>query len=400
MTSDFSSLYEQEQARGPALSEWERELSARHGQGKGVPLHSEKNVSLQALGVEGAELIEAEPSPEVTPACQQVGACPRLPLELLTTEAAVDGAFSVCLRELLEKDDFYAAQYQLPLALGRNEDGKPVIADLADMGHTLVAGTTGSGKSMCLRSMIVSMLYRFGPDELKLMLMDSRGVEMLCFRDLPHLVCPIVTAAQGAVAALRWAVNEVEHRYALFRRAGVRHWADYNARAREQLAEEEALEDESESGWIERFARDLEQPWDEEPLPLLPRLVIVIDGLAEFMITRKEEQENFLIRLTQKASAAGVHLVLATQTPRSKVLSGIIKAQIPGRISFRMASLLDSRVVLYASGAEKLRGCGELLFAPAGASGSRERVQGAYVSDAEIAAVVRRWSSGAPSGIL
>ncbi len=316
----------------------------------------------------------------------------------------------VYLRELLQDAAFRSPKLRIPVALGKDVYGRTVIGDLAAMPHTLVAGTTGSGKSVCINSMIISMLYKFRPDELKLILVDPKVVEMQPYKRLPHLACPVVTNPGRVISALRWAVNEMEHRYKLFSKIGVRNFEDYNAHACEYTPEEEPYEAAGapDPKWVENFASEIERQAEEEvPLsgeeeqgefdfeddnniPLhLPYIVIIIDELADLMMMVKEDLENYIARLTQKARAAGIHLVVATQTPRSNVVTGIIKANIPSRIAFKVASPLDSRIILDSPGAENLLGKGDFLFLPPGGITRMTRAQGAFVSDDEVAAVVK-----------
>ena len=319
----------------------------------------------------------------------------------------------VYLRELLESPAFNNPKLRIPVALGKDVYGNTVIGDLAAMPHTLVAGTTGSGKSVCINSMILSMLYKFRPDELRMVLVDPKVVEMQPYRKLPHLACPVVTNPARVIGALRWAVNEMEHRYRLFSRIGVRNFEDFNARdisndpagpeedfrledpeeARrrgEELADEILASNESCGGEIEEEQAELELfDQDSEPIPSkLPYIVIIIDELADLMQVVKEDLEAYIARLTQKARAAGIHLVAATQTPRANVVTGLIKANIPSRIAFRVASNLDSRVILDTNGAENLLGQGDCLFLPPGGLTKLTRAQGAFVSDAEIANII------------
>ena len=315
----------------------------------------------------------------------------------------------VYLRELLQSENFNSPKLRIPVALGKDVYGNAVIGDLAAMPHTLVAGTTGSGKSVCINSMILSMLYKFRPEELKLILVDPKVVEMQPYRKLPHLICPVVTQPGRVIGALRWAVNEMERRYRLFSQVGVRNFEDFNNREDDgPIDEPEEEEDtridyaaiEAMASEIERQAEDevalaREDEQDEfefddpEPIPLkLPYIVIIIDELADLMMVVKEDLENYIARLTQKARAAGIHLVAATQTPRANVVTGIIKANIPSRIAFRVASPLDSRIIIDQAGAENLLGKGDSLFLPPGGITKMTRVQGAFVSDAEIAKII------------
>ncbi len=319
----------------------------------------------------------------------------------------------VYLRELLQSEAFHSKKLRIPVALGKDVYGNPVIGDLAAMPHTLVAGTTGSGKSVCVNSMILSMLYKFRPDELRLILVDPKVVEMQPYKKLPHLACPVVTVASRVIGALRWAVNEMEHRYKLFSKMGVRNFEDFNNRPEDYVPEpdEDEVTEEYQSlpddydaadaivrdiedsqglediGEEEQGEFDFEQ--DEEIPAKLPYIVIIIDELADLMMQVKEDLENYIARLTQKARAAGIHLVAATQTPRANVITGIIKANIPSRLAFKVASPLDSRVILDTNGAENLLGKGDFLFLPPGGITKMTRAQGAFVSDPEIASIVK-----------
>ena len=319
----------------------------------------------------------------------------------------------VYLRELLESAAFRNPKLRIPVALGKDVYGNPVIGDLAAMPHTLVAGTTGSGKSVCINSMILSMLYKFRPDELRLVLVDPKMVEMQPYRKLPHLACPVVTKPPRVIGALRWAVNEMEHRYRIFSRIGVRNFEDFNSRdisndpvgpeednlrleteeegrkRGEELADEILASNESRGGEIDEQAELGLFDEDNEPIPSkLPYIVIIIDELANLMQVVKEDLEAYIAFLTQKARAAGIHLVAATQTPRATVVTGLIKANIPSRIAFRVASNLDSRVILDTNGAENLLGQGDCLFLPPGGVTKMTRAQGAFVTDAEISKII------------
>lgn len=321
----------------------------------------------------------------------------------------------VYLRELLQDEAFRNPKLRIPVALGKDVYGNAVIGDLAAMPHTLVAGTTGSGKSVCINSMILSMLYKFRPDELKLILVDPKVVEMQPYKKLPHLICPVVTSPARVIGALRWAVNEMEHRYQLFSRIGVRNFADFNNRPPdfEPEPEEDELDEPAVDFDVEAWASEIERQGEEEiplgeetqdeldfeerePIPSrLPYIVIIIDELADLMMVVKEDLENYIARLAQKARAAGIHLVVATQTPRSNVVTGIIKANIPSRIALKVSSPLDSRIILDSSGAENLLGKGDFLFLPPEGISKLTRAQGAFVSDAEIASIVKFCASHA-----
>ncbi|MBR5887123.1 MAG: DNA translocase FtsK 4TM domain-containing protein [Akkermansia sp.] len=330
----------------------------------------------------------------------------------------------VYLRELLQSEAFHSPKLRIPVALGKDVYGSPVIGDLAAMPHTLVAGTTGSGKSVCVNSMILSMLYKFRPDELRLILVDPKVVEMQPYKKLPHLACPVVTNAARVIGALRWAVNEMEHRYKLFSKIGVRNFEDFNNRPEDYIPEPEEEEVQEYNSLPDNFdaadaiVRDIENSQGSEYLPeeeeqgefdfdadeqipaKLPYIVIIIDELADLMMQVKEDLENYIARLTQKARAAGIHLVAATQTPRANVITGIIKANIPSRLAFKVASPLDSRVILDANGGENLLGKGDFLFLPPGGITKITRAQGAFVSDPEIASIVKFCASHAKQNFV
>lgn len=320
---------------------------------------------------------------------------------------------AVYLRELLQSEEFHNPKIRIPVALGKDVYGNPVIGDLAAMPHVLVAGSTGSGKSVCINSMLISMLYKFRPDELKLVLVDPKVVEMQPYKKLPHLAVPVVTDPGRVIGALRWAVNEMEHRYKFFSRTGVRNLADFNNRPPDALlpADDEPEEDESaypDMRVADGIVRDIEDSQgaeipeedepvqgefdyrEDEPLPAkLPYIVIVIDELADLMMQVKEDLENYIGRLTQKARAAGIHLIVATQSPRAQVVTGIIKTNLPSRIALKVSSQLDSRVILDEGGAENLLGRGDLLYLPPDGPSKMTRAQGAFVSDAEIASIIQ-----------
>lgn len=319
----------------------------------------------------------------------------------------------VFLRELLQSEAFHSPKLRIPVALGKDVYGKPIIGDLAAMPHTLVAGTTGSGKSVCINSMILSMLYKFRPDELKLVLVDPKVVEMQPYKKLPHLACPVVTTANRVIGALRWAVNEMEHRYSLFSRVGVRNFEDFNNRpedfepapdeemtprtpvlpdnfnAAHAIARDDDDYDDYDNEENEEIQGELNFDDDEQIPTKLPYIVIIIDELADLMMQVKEDLEYCIARLTQKARAAGIHLVAATQTPRATTITGMIKANIPSRLAFKVAGPLDSRVILDINGAENLLGKGDFLFLPPEGVTQLRRAQGAFVSDDEIRKIVK-----------
>lgn len=317
---------------------------------------------------------------------------------------------AVPLRELLQDPAFCSPKKKIPLALGKDVYGRTVIGDLASMPHLLVAGATGSGKSVCINSIISSMLLKFRPDELRLILVDPKVVEMQPYSKLPHLIVPVVTDPKKVPNALRWCVNEMEHRYHCFAKVGVRNFEAFNKRPPDvPAAEAEEPEDgQVDEALAESIARDLESQgeWpveeddeldleDDEVIPeRFPYIVIIIDELADLMQTVGADIETNIGRLTQKARAAGIHLIVATQTPRRQVVTGTIKANIPTRIAFQVASGTDSRVILDRQGAEKLVGKGDLLYLPPG-SAQVERAQGAFISDDEVEALVAHCASQA-----
>lgn len=325
-------------------------------------------------------------------------------------ELANSQKVSVPLRELLQDPEFRSAKKKIPLALGKDVYGKTVIGDLAAMPHLLVAGATGSGKSVCINSIIASMLFKFGPDELRFIMVDPKVVEMQMYNKLPHLVVPVVTDPKKVVAALKWVVNEMEKRYRVFAKTGVRNFDSFNNRVRPEKPDPAAAETDETPPWnadeevdmesIESIAAALESgelgpeaeedelPIEEEKIPdRYPYIVVLIDELADLMQTAPADVEMCIARIAQKARAAGIHLIIATQTPRADVVTGIIKANIPCRIAFQVSSQLDSRVILDTKGADKLVGKGDMLYLPPG-SAKLERSQGAFVSDEEVERLV------------
>ena len=318
-------------------------------------------------------------------------------------EIANDNKVAVALRELLQDEAFRSSKRKIPLALGKDVYGNTVVGDLAAMPHCLVAGATGAGKSVCINSIITSILYKFGPDELRFIMIDPKVVEMQVYAKLPHLVVPVVTDPRRVVGALKWCVNEMERRYKVFAKLGVRNFDSFNARVRpeeevlskeevddlESIVDEEAVESMArafEDGDLGPMASEDEE--DELEIPdRFPYIVVIIDELADLMQTAPADVEGSIARIAQKARAAGIHLIVATQTPRADVVTGIIKANIPSRIAFQVSSSLDSRVILDTKGAEKLVGKGDMLFLPPG-SAKLERCQGAFVSDEEVEQIV------------
>jgi S-DNA-T family DNA segregation ATPase FtsK/SpoIIIE len=318
-------------------------------------------------------------------------------------EIANASKVKVALRELLETEDWLHSSARLPLALGKDVYGQTIIADLAKMPHCLVAGTTGSGKSVCINSTIASLLYRFSPEELRFIMIDPKVVEMQIYNELPHLVTPVVTDPKKVLLALRWVVDEMELRYRIFAKSAVRNITSFNERPLPKNqkafdAERAARSDDPESADAttddeENTPADPESPArnhrDEELIipDRMPYIVVIIDELADLMQKAHVEVEGDIARITQMARAAGIHLIVATQTPRADVVTGIIKANIPSRIAFQVASGLDSRVILDQKGAEKLLGQGDMLYLPP-ATSTLVRAQGVLVTDDEIRGLV------------
>ena len=291
---------------------------------------------------------------------------------------------TVTLRELFESADWEEAKTRsrVPLALGKDVYGKAIIADLAQMPHLLVAGTTGAGKSVCINALVASMLFRFKPEELRFIMIDPKVVELQHYNALPHLAFPVVTDPKKVLLALRWLIDEMERRYKMFARVGVRNIISFNARPKKKTA--------AEIGEVpEQNSDEIKVPREEDaPIPeKIPYIVVVIDELADLMQTAPADVESAIARITQMARAAGIHLIVATQTPRADVITGVIKANIPSRIAFQVASKIDSRVILDENGADRLLGQGDMLYLPPSAS-RLIRAQGVLVTDEEIRRLV------------
>ena len=264
----------------------------------------------------------------------------------------------VNLREVVESEEFENSKSKLSVALGKDVAGQIIIADIAKMPHALIAGATGSGKSVCINTIITSIIYKAKPSEVKLVMVDPKVVELSVYNGIPHLLIPVVTDPKKAAGALAWAVQEMDNRYNVFAQKGVRDLKGYNA----------LIEKENGQG-------------------KLPQIVIIIDELADLMMVAAKEVEDSICRLAQKARAAGMHLIIATQRPSVDVITGIIKANIPSRIAFSVSSQVDSRTILDQIGAEKLLGKGDMLYFPSGAP-KPTRIQGAFVSDDEVEKIV------------
>ncbi|MBP6562812.1 MAG: DNA translocase FtsK 4TM domain-containing protein, partial [Neisseriaceae bacterium] len=283
---------------------------------------------------------------------------------------------NVGLRDIFDAPVFANSASKLTLAMGKDISGQPVVADLAKMPHVLVAGTTGSGKSVAINAMILSMLYKASPEEVRLIMVDPKMLELSIYEGIPHLLAPVVTDMKHAANALNWCVQEMEKRYRLLSHTGVRNLAGFNDKLKAAKAQGQPL--------TNPFSLDKDNP---EPLLPLPQIVVIIDELADLMMVEGKKVEQLIARLAQKARAAGIHLILATQRPSVDVITGLIKANIPTRISFQVSSRIDSRTILDQMGAENLLGKGDMLFLPPG-SGDPTRIHGAFVSDEEVHQVV------------
>ncbi|MCW6087453.1 DNA translocase FtsK, partial [Clostridium sporogenes] len=325
-------------SRGPSVTRFELQPNAGVKVSKIVNLADDIALNLAASGVR----IEAP-----IPGKSAVGI--EVPNKSLTP---------VYLREVIEGDDFQKFDDGLAFALGKDISGSCVVSDLSKMPHLLIAGATGSGKSVCINTLIISILYKYSPENVKLLMVDPKVVELSIYNGIPHLLIPVVTDPKKAAGALHWAVNEMTKRYSLFAENSVRNIEGYN-----NLYEQGKIENK------------------------LPYVVIIIDELADLMMVCPNDIEDYISRLAQMARAAGMHLVIATQRPSVDVITGIIKANIPSRISFAVSSSIDSRTILDMSGAEKLLGKGDMLFYPTG-SPKPTRIQGAFISESEVEKVV------------
>jgi S-DNA-T family DNA segregation ATPase FtsK/SpoIIIE len=304
---------------------------------------------------------------------------------------------SVALSELIGSQAYEDQNMSLPLILGKNIAGDPVIADLAPMPHLLVAGTTGSGKSVGLNCMIVSLLYRMTPDECRMIMIDPKMLELSTYDDIPHLLAPVVTEPGKAIRALKWTVEQMEERYRMMASLGVRALSSFNAKVRESKAKGAQLGRRVQTGYNAETGQPVYET-EELEYDVLPQIVVVVDELADLMMTAGKEVEFLIQRLAQKARAAGIHLIMATQRPSVDVITGVIKANLPTRISFQVTSKIDSRTILGEQGAEQLLGKGDMLYMPGGKQ--ILRVHGPFVSDDEVRLVAEHWrKQGVPDYI-
>ncbi len=305
----------------------------------------------------------------------------------------------VIMRDLLESEEWRNTRARIPLALGKDVYGHPIVADLAEMPHLMIAGSTGSGKSVCINAIIASLLYRFSPDQLRFVMIDPKVVELQHYNTLPHLVVPVVTDPKKVILALRWVVNEMEKRYQIFARVGVRNIATFNSRPKNKpmppsepelllMAKKEKVEPGAE-GFAVEVDEQIVVPREEDIVipEKLSYIVVIIDELADLMLVAPADVEMAIARITQMARAAGIHCIVATQRPSVDVITGVIKANIPARIAFQVAAKVDSRTILDAMGADKLLGKGDMLYLPPG-SARLIRAQGALITDQEIQSVV------------
>ncbi|MBQ1954221.1 MAG: DNA translocase FtsK [Clostridia bacterium] len=333
--------------RGPAVTRYEIQL------GSGIKIARISNLSKDIALSMGAPSVRVSNIPE------------KFAVGIEVPNKNVETVF---LRDVIESSEFTNARSGATFALGKDISGRPVVGDISRLPHVLVGGTTNSGKSVCINSLLISLIYKSSPEDLRLILIDPKMVEFASYNGIPHLLIPVVTDYKKAAGALQWAVMEMEERYKRFSGFGLRNFAEYNEAVDRANAENEGNED----------AQKLER---------LPRIIIVIDELADLMMTSPKEVEAAICRLAQKARAAGMNLVVATQRPSADVIKGTMKANIPSRIAFSVASSLESRIILDRNGAETLLGRGDMLFLPIGATDTR-RVQGCFVSSPEIESVV------------
>lgn len=344
---------------GPVITRFELQLAAGTKVGRITSLAKDLARSLSAISVRIVEII---------PGKSVIG------LELPNASREV-----VRLREILSSQQYEHTHAPLALALGKDIAGYPVIVDLAKMPHLLVAGTTGSGKSVCLNALLLSLLYKYTPQEVRLILIDPKMLELSVYSDIPHLLTPVVTDMKEAINAFRWCVAEMERRYKLMVTLGVRNISGYNHKIREAKNKGAPLLDPL---WREHDTSESEE------LKELPYIVVISDEYADMMMVVGKKVEELIARIAQKARAAGIHLILATQRPSVDVITGLIKANIPTRIAFQVSSKIDSRTILDQAGAEQLLGFGDMLYLPPG-SGIPVRIHGAFVMDEEVHRVVK-----------
>ena len=291
----------------------------------------------------------------------------------------------VTLGEILKSKAYDDLASPLTLALGKDIGGEPIVADLSRMPHLLIAGTTGSGKSVAINAMVLSLLYKAQPEHVRLIMVDPKMLELSVYEGIPHLLTPVVTDMKEAANALRWCVGEMDRRYRLMAALGVRNIGGYNRKVKEAIENGEPIPDPT---WKPPELEDPDKPVEHPTLTPLPFIVVIIDELADMMMIVGKKVEELIARLAQKARASGIHMLLATQRPSVDVITGLIKANIPSRIAFQVSAKVDSRTILDQMGAENLLGHGDMLYLPPGTS-LPTRVHGAFVADHEVHAVVR-----------
>jgi len=320
-------------------------------------------------------------------------------------EVPNESAAAVCLKEILQSKAWADAGAEIPIVLGKEASGKPLVADLTKMPHLLVAGSTGSGKTVCINAIIASLCYHSSPEDVRFIMVDPKIVEMKVYNDLPHMLIPVVTEPKKVPGALKWLLVEMERRYQIFSKVGVRNIAGFNAKILKDKEEKEKAQLlDAEMTAEERAAlSSIQVPRDDDALEIpenkLPYIVCIIDELADLMMVAQADVETGIARLAQLARAAGIHLIIATQRPSVNVITGVIKANLPSRISFRVASYRDSQTILDGKGAESLIGKGDMLFIPPG-SATFMRAQGAFVSDEEINGIVDFLKVNGPPQII
>jgi S-DNA-T family DNA segregation ATPase FtsK/SpoIIIE len=320
-------------------------------------------------------------------------------------EVPNERAAAVCLKEILQSRAWADAGAEIPIVLGKEASGKPLVADLTKMPHLLVAGSTGSGKTVCINAIIASLCYHSSPEDVRFIMVDPKIVEMKVYNDLPHMLIPVVTEPKKVPGALKWLLIEMERRYQIFSKVGVRNIAGFNAKILKDKEEKEKAQLlDAEMTAEERAAlSSIQVPRDDDALEIpenkLPYIVCIIDELADLMMVAQADVETGIARLAQLARAAGIHLIIATQRPSVNVITGVIKANLPSRISFRVASYRDSQTILDGKGAESLIGKGDMLFIPPG-SATFMRAQGAFVSDDEINGIVEFLKVNGPPQII
>ncbi|OYU38349.1 MAG: cell division protein FtsK [Pseudorhodobacter sp. PARRP1] len=307
----------------------------------------------------------------------------------------------VVLREIISARDFGDSNMRLPLALGKDIGGDPIVANLAKMPHLLIAGTTGSGKSVAINTMILSLLYKLSPEECRLIMIDPKMLELSVYDGIPHLLSPVVTDPKKAVVALKWVVSEMEERYRKMSKMGVRNIEGYNGRVREALSKNEMFKRTIQTGFDEDTGEPMFETDEFQPVTI-PYIVVVVDEMADLMMVAGKEIEACIQRLAQMARASGIHLIMATQRPSVDVITGTIKANFPTRISFQVTSKIDSRTILGEQGAEQLLGMGDMLYMAGG--GRVSRIHGPFVSDEEVEEIVNHLKSYGPpvymSGVI